>query len=93
MVVKVIYRAPSTKKFTVISEKGSKLIINRVFHKLLENEEEALNATNRQETGNFWMPSNNRTTTTVRFGGSAVLNIDYDNYELSESHLTAADIH
>lgn len=31
MVVKVIYRAPSTKKFTVISEKGSKLIINRVF--------------------------------------------------------------
>jgi len=167
MVVKVIYRAPSTKKFTVISEKGSKLIINRVFHKLLESEEEALNAKNRQETalnelnyeftlirfertlerscyvlavrpkagnkflyrgtiwvdatdfavwrieaepaknpsfwtkksrilqtylkaGNFWMPSNNLTTTTVRFGGKAVLNIDYDDYELSESHLPAA---
>ena len=170
MVVKVIYRAPSTKKFTVISEKGSKLIINRVFHKLLESEEEALNAKNRQETalnvlnyeftlirfehtperscyvlsvrpkasnkflyhgtiwvdatdfavsrieaepaknpsfwtkksqilqtyikaGNFWMPSNNRTTTTVRFGGKAVLNIDYDDYELSESHLAAANKH
>jgi outer membrane lipoprotein-sorting protein len=170
MIVEVIYRAPSTKKFTVISEKGSKLIINRVFHKLLEIEEEALNTKNRQETalnelnyeftllrferalerscyvlavrpkasnqflyrgtiwvdatdfavwrieaepaknpsfwtkksrilqtyikaGNFWMPSNNHTTTTVRFGGKAVLNIDYDDYELTESHLTAADKH
>jgi outer membrane lipoprotein-sorting protein len=170
MIVDVVYRAPSTKRFTVISEKGSKLIINRVFHKLLESEEEALNAKNRQESalnelnyeftlirfertlekscyvlavrprssnkflyrgtiwvdatdfavsrieaepaknpsfwtkksrilqtyikaGNFWMPSNNRTTTTVRFGGKAVLNIDYDDYELSESHLTAANKH
>src|SRR5438477_8598610 len=50
MIVKVIYRAPSTKTFTVISEKGSKLIISRVFHKLLESEEEALNLKNRQET-------------------------------------------
>jgi len=170
MVVKVVYRAPSTKEFTVVSEKGSKLIINRVFHKLLESEEEALNPKNRQETalnglnyefalirfertlerscyvlavrpkssnrflyrgtiwvdatdfavsrieaepaknpsfwtkksrilqtyikaGDFWMPSNNHTTTTVRFGGKAVLNIDYDDYELSESHLTVADKH
>jgi hypothetical protein len=45
------------------------------------------------KAGNFWMPSNNRTTTTVRFGGKAVLNIDYDHYELSESHLTAVDKH
>ena len=50
MIVNVVYRAPSTKQFTVISEKGSKLIINRVFHKLLESEEEALNAKNRQES-------------------------------------------
>lgn len=167
MIVTVAYRAPSTKKFTVVSEKGSKLIINRVFHKLLESEEEALNAKNRQETalneinyeftlirfestlgrscyvlavrpragnkflyrgtiwvdatdfavrrieaepaknpsfwtrksqilqtyikaGSFWMPSNNHTTTTVRFGGKAVLNIDYDDYKLSESPLVAA---
>ena len=37
------------------------------------------------------MPSNNHTTTTVRFGGKAVLNIDYDDYALSESHFVAAD--
>ena len=43
--------------------------------------------------GNFSMPSNNRTTTTVRFGGKAVLNIDYEDYELSESHFTAVDKH
>ena len=170
MIVNVMYRAPSTKEFTVISEKGSKLIINRVFHKLLESEEEALNAKNRHDSalnelnyeftlirfesapegscyvlavrprssnkflyrgtvwvdatdfavakieaepaknpsfwtkksrilqtfvkaGNFWMPSNNRTTTAVRFGGKAVLNIDYQDYQLNPSHLTTADKH
>ena len=153
-----------------MSEKGSKLLINRVFHKLLESEEEALNVKNRHDSalnelnyeftlirfestpegscyvlavrprssnkflyrgtvwvdatdfavsrieaepaknpsfwtkksrilqtfvkaGNFWMPSNNRTTTTVRFGGKAVLNIDYQDYQLSESHVAAADTH
>src|SRR5690242_19198617 len=168
MIVKVVYRAPSTKKFTIVSETGSKLLINRVLHKLLESEEEALKANNRQESalnevnydftligvertaesscyvlavrpkinnkflyrgtiwvdatdfavrrieaepaknpsfwtkksqvvqtyakaGRFWMPSNNHTTTTVRFGGKAVLNIDYDDYALSESHFVAAD--
>lgn len=168
MIVAVSYRAPTTKNFTVISETGSKVIINRVFHKLLESEQEALNTKNRQETalnelnyeftlirfeptlerscyvlgirpkvsnkflyrgtiwvdatdfavwrieaepaknpslwtrksqilqtyikaGNSWMPSNNHTTTTVRFGGKAVLNIDYDDYKLSESPLVAAD--
>ncbi|HEU5234120.1 MAG TPA: hypothetical protein VFU50_14750 [Terriglobales bacterium] len=166
MIVKVVYRAPSTKKFTIVSESGSKLLINRVLHKLLESEEEALNAKNRQEgalnelnydftlikfdrtsegscyvlsvrpkinnkflyrgtiwvdatdfavrrieaqpaktpsfwtkksqilqtyvkAGHFWMPSNNHTTTAVRFGGKAVLNIDYDNYDLSETLLAA----
>ena len=169
MIVNVVYRAPSTKQFTVISEKGSKLIINRVFHRLLESEEEALNAKNRREgalnelnyeftlirfertperscyvlavrpkvsnkflyrgtiwvdatdfavqrieaepaknpsfwtkksqivqtyikTGRFWMPSNNQTTTMVRFGGKAVLNIDYEDYELNQSHLAAVAI-
>lgn len=166
MIVKVVYRAPSTKEFTIVSESGSKLLLNRVLHKLLESEEEALNAKNRQEAalnelnydfslirfertagrscyalavrpkinnkflyrgtiwvdatdfavrrieaqpaknpsfwtkrsqilqtyvkaGHFWMPSNNHTTTAVRFGGKAVLNIDYDDYELSETHLAA----
>lgn len=50
MIVTVAYRAPATKKFTVVSESGSKLIINRVFHKLLESEEEALNPRNLKET-------------------------------------------
>ena len=170
MIVDVVYQAPSTKQFIVISEKGSKLIINRVFDKLLEGEEEALNAKNRQEsalnelnyeftlmrfertlerscyvlavrpkasnkflyrgtiwvdatdfavsrieaepaknpsfwtkksqilqtyikTGRFWMPSNNHTTTMVRFGGKAVLTIEYADYELNESHLAAVAIH
>lgn len=166
MIVKVVYRAPSTKEFTIVSESGSKLLLNRVLHKLLESEEEALNGKNRQEAalnelnydfslirfertpqrscyvlavrpkinnkflyrgtiwvdatdfavrrieaqpaknpsfwtkrsqilqtyvkaGHFWMPSNNHTTTAVRFGGKAVLNIDYDDYDLSETHLAA----
>ena len=166
MIVKVVYRAPSTKEFTIVSESGSKLLLNRVLHKLLESEEEALNGKNRQEAalnelnydfslirfertpqrscyvlavrpkinnkflyrgtiwvdatdfavrrieaqpaknpsfwtkrsqilqtyvkaGHFWMPSSNHTTTAVRFGGKAVLNIDYDDYDLSETHLAA----
>ena len=170
MIVDVSYRAPSTKKFTIVSETGSKLLINRVFYKLLESEQEALDTNNRQKsalnqlnyeftlirfehaaesscyvlavrpklgnkflyrgtiwvdatdfavrrieaepaknpsfwtkksqilqtynkTGQFWMPSNNHTTTTVRFGGKAVLNIEYDDYELGQSHLAAADKH
>jgi outer membrane lipoprotein-sorting protein len=170
MIVEVVYRAPSTKIFTIVSETGSKLLINRVFHKLLESEQEALDANNPQKsalnqlnyeftlirfehaaerscyvlavrpklgnkflyrgtiwvdatdfavrrieaepaknpsfwtkksqilqtynkTGQFWMPSNNHTTTIVRFGGKAVLNIDYDDYELGQSHLAVADKH
>src|SRR5690242_16851416 len=49
MIVSIVYRAPSTKQFTIVSESGSKLLINRVLHKLLESEEEALNPKNRQE--------------------------------------------
>jgi hypothetical protein len=42
MVVTVRYLAPSTKEFTVQSTTGSKLIIDKVFAKLLEAEEEAM---------------------------------------------------
>lgn len=42
MLVEVKYQAPETKKFTVQSSTGSKLIIDRVFKKLLEAEEDAL---------------------------------------------------
>jgi hypothetical protein len=41
MQVKVSYTAPGTKEFTIESESGSKLIINRVFHRLLESEKES----------------------------------------------------
>jgi hypothetical protein len=41
MVVKATYDSPSSKQFTVVSEHGSKLILNRVFKKLLEGEKEA----------------------------------------------------
>ena len=41
MIVKATYDSPSSKEFTVVSESGSKLILNRVFRKLLESEKEA----------------------------------------------------
>jgi outer membrane lipoprotein-sorting protein len=42
MVVDVHYRAPGTKEFTVRSEKGSKLLIDRVFNRMLQSEKEAI---------------------------------------------------
>jgi hypothetical protein len=41
MTVDATYESPSTKKFRIISESGSKLIIDRVFKRLLESEREA----------------------------------------------------
>ena len=42
MVVVLKYQSPGTKEFTVQSSTGSTLIINRVFKKLLQSEQEAL---------------------------------------------------
>jgi outer membrane lipoprotein-sorting protein len=50
MVVNAIYHAPSSKEFIVVSQSGSKLIIDRVFKKLLEGEQEAANEENRRNT-------------------------------------------
>ena len=47
MVVDVTYQRPGTKDFTVKSEKGSKLIIERVFKRLLQSEKEALTEENQ----------------------------------------------
>ncbi len=47
MVVDVTYQHPGTKDFTVRSEKGSKLIIERVFKRLLQSEKEALSEENQ----------------------------------------------
>jgi hypothetical protein len=41
MVLKATYDRPSSKEFQVVSESGSKLILDRVFKKLLEGEKEA----------------------------------------------------
>ena len=41
MTVEATYDSPATKDFKVVSERGSKLILDRVFKKLLEGEKEA----------------------------------------------------
>ena len=41
MTVEATYTSPSTKSFKVISQTGSKLVIDRVFKRLLESEKEA----------------------------------------------------
>jgi hypothetical protein len=50
MVIHMAYRAPNSKEFRVVSQTGSKLIIERVFRKLLEGELEAAEEENRQHT-------------------------------------------
>jgi len=50
MVVDVQYSPPGTKAFTIRSQTGSKLIIERVFKKLLEAEAEASDAENQKRT-------------------------------------------
>ena len=41
MTVHAIYTSPATKTFEIISQSGSKLVLDRVFKKLLESEKEA----------------------------------------------------
>jgi hypothetical protein len=48
MVVNVKYQAPGTKQFEVVSETGSKMLIDRVFMKLLQGEKEAFEAENQK---------------------------------------------
>jgi hypothetical protein len=50
MVVNVRYHAPNTKAFTVVSQSGSKFVIDHIFKKLLEGELEAANEENRRES-------------------------------------------
>ena len=50
MVVKVNYRAPNSKEFNVVSQTGSKFIIDHVFKKLLEGEQEAAKGDNQRQT-------------------------------------------
>ena len=48
MVVNAKYRAPETKEFEIVSATGSKLLIDRVFKKLLQAEKEASEAENQK---------------------------------------------
>jgi len=41
MVVNLSYESPARKEFTVVSQSGSKFIVERVFKKMLESEKEA----------------------------------------------------
>lgn len=50
MVVDVKYHSPETKEFIILSATGSKLIIEKVFKKLLQSEKEALETENQKRT-------------------------------------------
>jgi hypothetical protein len=47
MIVDVKYRSPGTKEFSIRTEKGSRLIIDRVFKRMLETEKEAASEENQ----------------------------------------------
>ena len=48
MVVDMIYDAPATKQFKIVSQKGPQWIIDRILKRLLEAEQEALSEENRE---------------------------------------------
>jgi outer membrane lipoprotein-sorting protein len=50
MVVNMTYHSPNSKQFSIVSETGTKFIIEHVFKKLLEGEQEASNDENRRHT-------------------------------------------
>jgi outer membrane lipoprotein-sorting protein len=50
MVVNMTFHAPNSKEFSVVSQTGSKFVIDHVFKKLLEGEQEAANEENRRNS-------------------------------------------
>jgi len=48
MVVNVKYQAPATKEFEIVSSSGSKMLIDRVFKKMMEGEKEAFEEENQK---------------------------------------------
>jgi hypothetical protein len=157
MVVDMVYQAPATKTFKIVSQSGPKWMIDRIFKGLLQAEQEGLKNRERvelnrnnyafsgmefkdggdgcsyvlavqpkisnkllyrgriwvnskdfavcrieaepaknpsiwikntaihhiyQKFGDFWFPSENQSTSTMRVGGRAVLSIKYQNYEI-----------
>lgn len=49
MVVNVHFSAPNSKQFTIVSQSGSKFVIDHVFKRLIEAEQEAGKSENRRE--------------------------------------------
>lgn len=49
MVVNVTYQSPATKDFTIVSQSGSKLLIDHVLKKMIESEKEAVQQQSRTE--------------------------------------------
>lgn len=162
MVVRIDYRAPNKKEFTIVSESGSGTVRDRVFKKLLEAEQESMLHENQQRSaitpenytfqisdyqktdrdefyvldaqprsknkflfrghiwvdakdfaitrvegepavnpswwtektdfkrryqkiGDFWLPESNESETKVRAFGTAVLTIEYRNYQITQA--------
>lgn len=50
MVVNVTFQAPQSKEFTIVSQTGSKFIIDHVFKKLIESEQDAASEENRRRS-------------------------------------------
>ena len=48
MVVDMLYEAPATKKFKIVSQSGPKWMVDRIFKGLMQAEQEALNSQNRE---------------------------------------------
>jgi hypothetical protein len=50
MVVDVTYHAPNAKEFRVVSESGSRFLVDHIFKRLLDGEQESLNQENFQHS-------------------------------------------
>jgi hypothetical protein len=74
MEVEVNFDAPATKRFTIVSATGSKTIQNRVFHRLLESEQQAGDSDNRKHTE--LRPENYTLTLAGTEGTNYVLNVE-----------------
>jgi hypothetical protein len=74
MEVEVNFDAPATKRFTIVSATGSKMIQNRVFHRLLESEQQAGDSSNRKHTE--LGPDNYSFTLAGAEGTNYVLNVE-----------------
>jgi hypothetical protein len=67
MIVDVKYRTPGTKEFSIRSEKGSQLVIERVFKRMLQSEKEAVTEENQshvalnQDNYSFTLTGHERT--------------------------------